>query len=263
MQNPWDNDPIIDAQPIGARPIYRQGPPRPSPRHPDDAYESQVNASVAGATREDRIREQRAKARAAEADAKHKERILNTPQLSEGWKAIDKEFATNHYVPYTAGGGFADISKQMSQLREVSQTLKSGANVTGPIVGRAPDFITSFTNPRAIATREAVEEPVQRSLRAILGAQFTEKEGERLIARAYNPTLPEVENRKRVARLRIQLNQAARAKESAVRYFEKHGTLKGWKGRLWSAHDFNPDNGKNEAPPEKPGLPDGWSIEED
>ena len=76
-------------------------------------------------------------------------------------------------------------------------------------------------------------------MREVLGAQFTEKEGERLIKRAYNPTLSEEENVKRVKRLVEQIRLAAAAKESAAKYVEKKGTLKGWTGKMPSMVDFH------------------------
>lgn len=223
MQMPWDNDPIV--QPAG-RQIYQQAAPQPTPQTPEQKRKTQLETVKI-------------------------ERDLAAPVLTEGQKAVDQEFAKD-YVAYTAAGGFADVRKQLNQLKGVTAKLKSGQNLTGPVIGRVPDMIGAWTNPGAIATREAVGEVVQRSLRQVLGAQFTEKEGERLIARAYNPALPEIENRKRVARLRIQLTQAAQAKDQAVRYFEKHGTLKGWKGRLPSLGDFDPESNKGIPQQKKP-----------
>lgn len=229
MQMPWDNDPVVSPSqsPFGSRPVIREAAPVARPRSPEEIRNTTLTNQKL-------------------------ERELSAPVLSEGQKAIDQTFAKEHYVPYTAGGGFADIRKQLDQLSNTTRMLKSGKNLTGPVLGRMPDLITAFTNPDAITARENVEEPVQRSLRAILGAQFTEKEGERLIARAYNPALPEIQNRQRVARLRIQIANAAKAKESAVRYFEKNGTLKGWKGRLWSFGDFDPEKNVGPAPAAKP-----------
>jgi len=215
MANPWDNDPIVQpAQQMG-RTIYQQQAPQPTPQTPAQRRKDEAQAVIA-------------------------EREVNKPVLTEGQKAVDSEFAKD-YVAYMAGGGFADTRKQLEQLRGVTTALKSGKNLTGPILGHVPDIIKSWTNPESISTQEAVAEVVQRSLRQVLGAQFTENEGVRLIARAYNPALPEVENRKRVARLRIQLTRAAQAKENAARYFEKNGTLSGWKGKLPSMNDFDPE----------------------
>jgi hypothetical protein len=150
---------------------------------------------------------------------------------------VDKEFA-KEYVAFRAAGGYADTVKQLDQLKGVLASLRSGRNLTGPALGRTPDLIRGFTNEESIATRDAVEEVVQRNLRLVLGAQFTEREGERLIARAYNEKLSEAENAKRLERLITQIESAARAKEDAANYFEENGTLTGWGGQLPKLSDF-------------------------
>jgi hypothetical protein len=154
-----------------------------------------------------------------------------------GRKKVDQEFATK-YVKFKATGGFADIGKQLSALDQVVSKLESGEKVSGPIIGLMPDAALYFTNPEAVNTREAIEEVVQRNLKVVLGGQFTEREGEKLVKRAYNPSLGEKENARRVRRLVEQISIAAKATESAGNYFEEHGTLTGWKGKMPTLDDF-------------------------
>lgn len=168
------------------------------------------------------------------------EQQIEQARQTAGGKAVDEQFAKD-YVAFTTGGA-QDSAKQLGQLGDVVKELENPqANLTGPILGKTPDFVKSFTNPQSIAMKERVDEVVQRSLRVILGAQFTEKEGERLIARAYNPSLPESENAVRVSRLYTQLQQAYEAKQSATKYYEQNGTLQGWRGKLPSISDFDLD----------------------
>ena len=170
---------------------------------------------------------------------------LTTPppggNLTPAERVVDSAYA-KEYADWTAAGGYADIDKQLEQLDEAARMLESGRDdLTGPIVGGIPEWIAPGVVPEAVSTREAVEEVVQRNLRLILGAQFTQKEGERLIARAYNPMLSEAENAKRVRRLITQIRAAAEAKQAAADYFSQYGTLKGWKGKVPTFADFNPD----------------------
>lgn len=179
------------------------------------------------------MREQEARIKKMEAEA-------GAPKPTHGQKAVDSVFAKD-FASWTAGGGFADVKKQLNQLRSVHTDLSSKDrkdDLTGFVPGILPDSIAPYVGyESAVATREAVEEVVQRSLRAILGAQFTEKEGERLIARAYNPRLSQAENAKRVGRLLTQLEDAADAKNEAIKYFEQNGTLSGWQGSLLTSTD--------------------------
>lgn len=173
-------------------------------------------------------------------------KTTHQPQVvvNTGSKETDKKFAGD-FVDF-ATGGFADTQKQLGQLREVADALRSAkpGTLTGPAIGIQPRSAMAVTAPNALAAMEAVEEVGQRNLRLILGAQYTEREGERLISRVYNPMLPEAENLKRVERLMTQIDEAAKAKLDASQYFMKHGSLSGWKGKVWTMKDFEPDGGK-------------------
>lgn len=182
----------------------------------------------------------------------------DTENLSPGELAIDKAFAKD-YVDWTTGG-FADVEKNLTQLKDVELRLKSGKeNLTGPVIGKTPDIIKNVANPAAIEVRDEVQEVVQRNLRLILGAQFTEREGEKLIARAYNENLDESVNAKRVSRLVKSIQEAAQAKQQAVDYYNENGTLKGFKGKVFTIADINKSLDEEIA---KDGrvTSDGWSI---
>lgn len=159
-------------------------------------------------------------------------------KLTKGQEAVDREFG-KEYAEYVAAGGFSDVAKQVKQLEQVQSELeKKGNDYTGPAVGLIPDKARAFTNPAAVSAKNKVEEVAQRNLRLVLGAQFTQVEGERLIARAYNPSLPPEENAARVKALAEQIKTAAKQKAEAADYFEKNGTLSGWSGKLPSITDF-------------------------
>lgn len=160
--------------------------------------------------------------------------------LTPAEKALDTEFGKS-YAEYVAGGGSSDSHKQLEQVKDVGRALSSGENLTGPVLGLVPGWIKAFTNPDSVDVREQFEEVVQRNLRLILGAQFTQQEGERLIARAYNPQLSEEINQGRVERLFKQMATAAEAKERAVKYYEANGTLQGFEGKLPTLEDFDLD----------------------
>lgn len=181
---------------------------------------------------------------------------------SPGQKAIDTAFG-QEYAAFNASGGFADVQKSLSQLTKAADKMGKSSNISGPIVGNVPDFVGGFINPEAINTREQVQEVAQRNLRLVLGAQFTEKEGERLIQRVFNPRLDEAANKARVKLLAEQIATAAAAKQEAGQYFDQHGTLQGYQGKLYTITDFEDsmnhfDSKAKEA--EKAAQPDkdGW-----
>lgn len=158
------------------------------------------------------------------------------PEQTQGQTQADKKFA-EEYVEFKASGGYADVQKQLTQLRGVSKNLETQP-LTGPVIGNVPERALKVMNPNAVAARDMVFDTAQRNLRLILGPQFTAKEGEALLGRAYDIALPPAENKKRVDRLITQIETAARAKQEAIDYFEKNGTLTGFKGKLWTLADF-------------------------
>lgn len=198
-----------------------------------------------------------------------KQKIEKTPAEV----ATDKAFAPD-YVKFITGES-SDMQKQIKQLDNVVSTLdkvikdnkdieagtkfriKDGKkekliekDLSSPRIGITPDFIQAVSDPEALAIRERVEEVAQRNLRIILGAQFTEKEGEKLIARVYNQKLDEKENLKRVKALSKQMTKAFKAKESAADYYAENGTLKGWNGKIMTLSDI--EEGFNEEASKTP-----------
>ncbi len=200
-----------------------------------------------------------AKTRIAEAGGTKIENIMGG-QMTPGQEAIDKEFAKSVYVPFVSGGS-ADAAKNLNQLKWARDQLGKSQNLTGPIVGNVPDAVQAFINPDAVNTREAVEEVVQRNLREVLGAQFTEREGERLIARAYNPKLSEEQNIQRLNRLIDSIEQAYNQKNAAVQYFQQNRSLAGYQYQPPTIADFDRVIDEMDASI-KTELPPGWSVEE-
>ena len=165
-------------------------------------------------------------------------------------KKRDEGFAQT-YIDWTSGGG-ADAVAQISKIKDVVARIDAGENLTGPEVGFTPKVIRALAAPGTVDAQEVVEEVVQRNLRLILGAQFTAQEGERLISRAYNPTLDEPANRKRLVRLFTQMETAAQQTQAMAQHVEQNGTLAGFQGTTPNMQQFfdalDEDGGGGNAP---------------
>lgn len=156
------------------------------------------------------------------------------PKLSVGEAMTDRIFA-KEYNDYVLSGKFADAVKSLDQLDDAVKILKgSWGGATGAIPSIVPDFmrkrLPGLTG--GYNAEQMVKEIVQRNLRPILGAQFTENEGKLLMERAFDPSQSEEVNIKRVERLATQVRRMAQAKQDAINYFEDKGTLKGFKGNI-------------------------------
>lgn len=168
--------------------------------------------------------------------------------LTPGQKKVDETFADT-YAAFVTGGA-SDTAKQVTQLADALKQLEENKQLTGPLIGVLPEGVLSLVSPQALAVKQTIQEVVQRNLRAVLGAAFTAKEGEALIARAFDPALGADENIKRVRRLLDQINRANSDTQAAVNYYEANGTLQGFKYQAPRLSDFEDAvSGKGQAAP--------------
>lgn len=146
-------------------------------------------------------------------------------------QSVDRNFG-NTYDDFIVGGGYAKVDRGLKSLKEVSSKLgTNGPNLTGGLIGRMPDFVNTMTgNGDAVEIRDQVGSIIQDNLKSILGASYTENEGNKVIERSYNPKLSEAANKKKLDGLIGQMETAAKAKIDASKYFEQHGTMRGFKG---------------------------------
>lgn len=182
-------------------------------------------------------------------------------------EAVDRAYAKD-YVDFFQTGA-SDAAKALEELGSArdelrgyyideegkKHKLKKNDSLTGPVVGTLSNLpwigktVQDVAFPESSDVQERVEYTVQRSLRPILGSQFTKEEGERLIARVYNPRLSEEVNAERLDRLIKQLERAYQSKIAASKYFEENGTLTGFKGKVsWSIDDFMPPGAEKSKP---------------
>lgn len=157
--------------------------------------------------------------------------------LTKGEEKRDETFGTNYEQ------NAADYNRnqvQLAQLEDAMVLMESNPGVSGNIiVENLPNFLKPYANTDGTIARERIYEVVQGSLRQILGAQFTQQEGELIMERAFNPNLPVEENIKRVRALAEMLRANSAMDKAKLDYFDTNGTLKGFKGNYLSANDVN------------------------
>jgi hypothetical protein len=152
-------------------------------------------------------------------------------KLSPAQRAADTAFG-KEYNDFVAGGGITTIQKNLADLDKAIDALEKSpqGDITGKLIGLSDKAGTlSFTNPKAAEIKDIVGGVVQSNLRAVLGGQFAQKEGEALLARAYNPAQPQKDNLNRLKAIRQQIANTGQAKLQAVSEFEEKGTLKDFK----------------------------------
>lgn len=141
-----------------------------------------------------------------------------------GQKKLDQEFA-KEYQDWSSGGQKIAQS-EIGKLKGALNKLETGKVTTGGLTGMFPDQMTSN---KVLSARSDIQSSVMGSLRALLGAQFTEKEGERVIKNTWNEADSTENNIARVKRLVGDLENKANDKTQKSKYFENKGsTLKGY-----------------------------------
>ncbi|MGV2141214.1 hypothetical protein ACQZ45_24825 [Agrobacterium sp. 16-2014-1-2a] len=159
------------------------------------------------------------------------------PELTKGEEKRDEEFGKNYE---TTANDYNRNQVQIAQLDETIRILETTPNASGNIVlENAPAFLKPYINTDGTIAREKTYEVVQGTLRQVLGAQFTEREGEMIMARAFNPNLPVDENVKRVRALAEMLKSNSQQNINKLNYFDQNGTLKGFRGNYLSADDIS------------------------
>ena len=198
--------------------------PAPQAAQPlPERFQALLNSDLSPEAKAKGIAEMKAEAMAQQKFALEQQKAGMS--LTPGETSFDQTFAKS-LVEFNE----PDVRKGMEQLRGAINSLENSDTLSGPFVSLLPNFFGDRVNPDAAQTREAIEEVVQRNLRLVLGAQFTEREGERLISRAYNPRLEEEQNIERVQRLFKSIEDAMNAKLRQKAYFQRYGTLKGHTG---------------------------------
>jgi hypothetical protein len=158
-------------------------------------------------------------------------RVAKAPggvDLTPGQRKLDERFAATAESWFSKDA--AQVDANIMNLEEKLSIIERGeADVSGKLIGITPEFLQPFVGQtEAKAFLGDVRDIVFQSLREKLGAQFTEQEGNRLVAAAYDPSLPEELNVKRLRRLLAVVKTMKESKNNMVNIWKNTGTLKNY-----------------------------------
>lgn len=130
-------------------------------------------------------------------------------------------------------GGRATVTSNITSLDKIVEGLEDGQIKTRGFVDALPfgsDWARAIVNPQAQDAKNRVEGVIFQTLKETLGAQFTEREGKRLVEASYNPMLDPATNAARLRDYSNGLKKAVEARESMLRYLAENDTLKDYNG---------------------------------
>ena len=159
---------------------------------------------------------------------------INLGQGTGGWKTVNEKFGieVNEWV---ISGGFAGAQANLIKIDDAIEQLEESKGdlfgLTGKNVGIMPKGLRAIFNPDSADLEDNIRSIVYESLRQTLGAQFAEREGEKLIQASFNSMLSEKKNIVRLKRMRAKILEMAKAKQKSYEYFiANDGDMSGYSG---------------------------------
>ena len=148
--------------------------------------------------------------------------------------AADTDFVKRRLPEYRKSRAEAVV--KLGKLERAINLLGERDDLTGfgPAVGVKLGELFGLPGviaPSASDIKNEVESVVQKSIKEIMGAQFAKEEGESVLRRAFDSSQDESVNMQRVRDLKNHLQTVLNAKRDEAEYYEKHETLRGYKGQ--------------------------------
>lgn len=165
----------------------------------------------------------KAQTKKAEADTA-KEQRKESEKLSVGEETLDREFA-KVYKDWSTKGK-ADYEENSKILKDAIDQLDKGKVSTGTLSGIGSKTPGVRTGTKELETR--VRKALNGMLRATLGAQFTQEEGERVFQQTFDPFADPKENIKNMQTELSKLEKQKQLIEDQGKFFKQKSTLKGY-----------------------------------
>ena len=159
--------------------------------------------------------------------------------LTPGELKTDQDYAPL-YNQFVELGTQAEFKRDIGEINDMTgfllaESKKPDQKISGRMISSLDDRLRS---PDSLDVEQKIGRIVVKGLRATLGAAFTDEEGKRFTAYAYNVMLPPKVNAMRMGRLRNAMEEAFELKLAKHNYYQTEGTLKGFKGLAPNKYDI-------------------------
>ncbi len=155
-------------------------------------------------------------------------------QRSKFWDAYDTAAAKDLQIYDSTGK--AEAAAGMASLKNAIDALKSNPDLSGSAKAIAA---TATGFGEATAIRDSAWQSMITSMRPILGAQFTEREGNSLKKLIYDPKQPASENIRRMTLLMSKLQEIKASKDAASAWAKSNPSMRGFQGSIYDESHFS------------------------
>ena len=142
---------------------------------------------------------------------------------AEGTSDFEKAYSKN------LGSAFSEYTTKdrpmiIANIEKVDEALDLlGSGKVKGQTSYVPDIALGITSPSTITARDNIRSAIQDTLRPTLGAQFTENEGKRIMALAYNENLSPEINKQRAQKLKDVLATKVQFQDDLLSYIRSNG----------------------------------------
>mgnify|MGYP005750980395 CR=1 FL=1 len=144
---------------------------------------------------------------------------------------------------------YAEALENQTKMSELITDIESGVDVSGMTFGLASEFFSDSLLagffPEGTNAFDEIKSIVYKSLKASLGAQFTEREAKNLVQASWNPALPPEVNLKRLKRVMATAERRLRMKYAMGQHFEDFGSLYKYDGSTTLKDEYVRANDKS------------------
>lgn len=140
--------------------------------------------------------------------------VFNKSMLADLGKQASSWYSKDRGVLTT------NLMKLNTAVNKLGQAVQSGRSLSGWGHNITPDWLRAITHEDALVARDSMHSAIQDTLRPTLGAQFTEKEGERIMNLAWNDKLSTEENLRRAVELQEIVQRKVEATDSLYQWIQ-------------------------------------------
>jgi len=161
-------------------------------------------------------------------------KILNEISRDNGMTDFDKEVVKDLVPKYNEWRTTeeAQSKSNINKLTGIIRSLDAGDVETGGFINKLPVFSDQARlvfDPSGSDAVDRIRGVAYQSLRATLGAQFTENEGKNLVATYFNPGLDSKMNMDRLIEFSQTMQAVHNSKAEMYQYLDDNQSLKGYK----------------------------------